>query len=467
MKARNLLVAVAATALLSAAGPLAADTPTHARHFSTYEGTKTCLQCHEEQAREIFNSQHYQWEGSADSLVNDPGRPLGKMSMINDFCTNPVASWIGQVKNKEGAVVATGCSKCHAGRGLLPSRTESREQLENIDCLICHANGYRRDVYMNDVDEKGQWEWKSIIWKNQEGLDSVAKRISTPTRSMCLRCHNASGGGANIKRGDMDYKLADADFDFDVHMGTDGMDMSCTACHAAGGHHVVGRGSDLASNDSPGERIGCSGACHTQEPHESDRLNMHAEVIECSTCHIPTFARDEPTEMVRDWSKVVYNEEKAKYAPTQVLEQNVTPVYAWYNGTSWMQLPGEPVELSDDGAIRSAVPVGSRDDPGAKITPFKLHKGVMPVSNDNNWLLPIAVEDCFGSGDVNEAVKEATEKLYGIKDVDYRWLPTVRYMMISHGVQPMDNALGCNDCHGKNGRLDWKALGYDGDPRAR
>jgi len=31
-------------------------------------------------------------------------------------------------------------------------------------------------------------------------------------------------------------------------------------------------------------------------------------------------------------------------------------------------------------------------------------------------------------------------------------------------VTPADKALGCLDCHGDNGRLDWQKLGYNGDP---
>jgi hypothetical protein len=32
-------------------------------------------------------------------------------------------------------------------------------------------------------------------------------------------------------------------------------------------------------------------------------------------------------------------------------------------------------------------------------------------------------------------------------------------------VVPKEKALRCADCHGAKGRLDWKALGYAGDPR--
>jgi hypothetical protein len=41
---------------------------------------------------------------------------------------------------------------------------------------------------------------------------------------------------------------------------------------------------------------------------------------------------------------------------------------------------------------------------------------------------------------------------------------TWMYWRTSHMVQPAENALQCNDCHGANGRLDWAALGYPGDP---
>jgi hypothetical protein len=43
---------------------------------------------------------------------------------------------------------------------------------------------------------------------------------------------------------------------------------------------------------------------------------------------------------------------------------------------------------------------------------------------------------------------------------------TVRYMSINHEVRPAEHALGCLDCHGPDGRLDWPALGYADDPMA-
>lgn len=228
------LLLVAAVASASAAGPSA---PSHAAMFEHYEGTKTCLACHQQEAESFFHSQHYQWEGQAPDIVNAHGRRLGKMNTVNDFCTNPKANWIGLVYNSRGEVISKGCSACHAGFGKLPSPKMDQAQLENIDCLMCHASGYQRDLYKND---DGSLQWKPILWKNPVGLDSVSKRISLPKRVMCLRCHASSGGGPNYKRGDLEYKLADADRNFDVHMGTDGKNMQCVACHAGDDHRVRG-----------------------------------------------------------------------------------------------------------------------------------------------------------------------------------------------------------------------------------
>jgi hypothetical protein len=440
----------------------AATKYSHQEHFEHYEGTATCLTCHEDEAKSFFHSQHYQWRGSTPHVVNSRGDMHGKLTMVNDFCTSPMPSWIGEVKDADGKVLASGCSKCHAGFGLLPSTEMSREQLENIDCLICHASGYRRGVYQN---EDGGWQWRSILWQNQEGLDSVSKRISKPTRTMCLRCHSASGGGPNYKRGDLEYPLVEPDREFDVHMSPDGADLQCASCHAGQDHRVVGRGSDLAATDSPGERLTCdSGECHEAAPHAKELLNRHSQRVNCTVCHIPSFAQEEATDMFRDWSDIHYSEEKGKNVYTVKLETDVVPGYAWFDGTSLIQLPRQPVAKDADGAVMMAVPQGSKDDPDARIYAFKVHRARLPVLRDKQWLLPIAVDELYAHGDVNRAVKEATEAMYGIHDAEFDWVDTVRYMSISHEVRPAEDALRCLDCHGPDGRLDWAALGYDRDP---
>ena len=46
----------------------------------------------------------------------------------------------------------------------------------------------------------------------------------------------------------------------------------------------------------------------------------------------------------------------------------------------------------------------------------------------------------------------------------YGFARTDMYWPLSHMVAPKERALGCTECHGEKSRLDWKALGYAGDP---
>ncbi len=458
-------MAILVVLMLAVAGPLwAGDRPeyAHKEYFEHYEGTRTCLECHQDEAESFFHSQHYQWQGESPGIVNSGGKKLGKLNTLNDFCTSPLANWIGNTKNAAGQVLAQGCSKCHAGLGKQPSPTMSEEQLENIDCLICHAAGYRRDLYQDDA---GQWEWRPILWKNQVGLDSVSKRISLPERKMCLRCHAGAGGGQNYKRGDIEYALADCEPEFDVHMASSGADLQCTDCHAGKDHRVRGRGTDLSGTDLPGNPLSCSTSeCHGEDPHTAPVLNRHTAKINCTVCHITEFAKSDPTDMHRDWSQPTYIEDGDKYSATITFESNVRPVYAWYNGTTRLQMMGEPIQQRDDGTVGIMLPQGRRKDKDSRLFAFKLHRGKLPRLIDRNWLIPLAVEEFFADGDIDKAVREAAHFAYGIEDPEYDWVSTVRYMGLFHEVQPASNALDCLDCHSPDGWLDWSALGYKGDP---
>ena len=97
-------VAIALGVILLLAGPAVAgekSTYTHQEYFEHYEGTTTCLGCHQDEAETFFHSQHYQWQGEAPNIVNADGQKLGKMNTMNDFCTNPMSNWIGMPNPKE------------------------------------------------------------------------------------------------------------------------------------------------------------------------------------------------------------------------------------------------------------------------------------------------------------------------------------------------------------------------------
>jgi hypothetical protein len=49
----------------------------------------------------------------------------------------------------------------------------------------------------------------------------------------------------------------------------------------------------------------------------------------------------------------------------------------------------------------------------------------------------------------------------------YDWIETDMYWKITHMVVPKEKSLKCTDCHGAKGIMDWKALGYEGDPMVK
>ncbi len=433
--------------------------PPHYYYIQKYEGTKTCLKCHMKEAEDVFHSLHYQWsaDASAEDLIGiEPGTKVGKFHDINDFCTNPKAPWIDRYVNKDGKVIVDGCSKCHIGFGKKPGEKITEEELENIDCLMCHAPGYSRKI----VEKDGKLQWVPNM--SDDLLTLRAKNVMKPTAAMCLKCHIGAGGGANYKRGDLEMAHYEAEEDLDVHFAND---MACTDCHTTRNHRIAGRGVDLAARDLPGEKVACEN-CHDAEPHESDILNKHTESVYCTVCHIPDFARYDATDVYRDWSKVEERLPSGKYVEHHVTKKNVIPAYMWWNGKTVAQDPHKPAKAVN-GYVKIMYPDGSINDPNAKIYAVKRHVAKLPILKKERLILPVNVNTVFKYGDINKAVIEGAKAFFGkdITEKDYEWIKVERYMGLFHEVVPGDKALKCQDCHGKNGRMDWKALGYKGDPK--
>ena len=47
---------------------------------------------------------------------------------------------------------------------------------------------------------------------------------------------------------------------------------------------------------------------------------------------------------------------------------------------------------------------------------------------------------------------------------NYDFAATEMFWPQTHMVAPKERALQCQACHSERGRLNWAALGYDGDP---
>lgn len=458
-----LLLAPAAHPQVKAQGEGTLLVNPHQGYVQGYDGTKTCLACHEEQAKHAFSSIHYQWKAPAPNILNSNGRSIGKLNSTNDFCTNPSIQWIANLTNDQGDVIGNGCSKCHAGLGIKPSETMSRAQLENIDCLMCHASNYRREVAKK---ADGTLAWMPVARNNAELMANIAQNVGKPTNLNCLACHVGSGGGLNFKRGDLETAHLKPTRDFDVHMGSG---MQCIQCHKFRDHKVEGAGTQMSGMDRPvtEPRPQCEG-CHQAAPHQNARLNQHVSAVACTTCHITSFAKKDPTDMRRDWSKSEEVKGEGRFEPHIEFAKNVKPAYAWWNGTGTAALLDEPVEPGPNGKVSMYRPEGAISDPKSKISPFKYHTGKLPIETATGLMIPVQVGATFRTGNTMASALNGSKAFRGkelaAKDVSY--VEVDRWMGLFHEVVPKAQALGCDDCHGATAsRMDWKALGYKGDPR--
>jgi hypothetical protein len=110
---------------------------------------------------------------------------------------------------------------------------------------------------------------------------------------------------------------------------------------------------------------------------------------------------------------------------------------------------------SDADVILLSSPVGSISDPRAKITPFKIMKGVQAVDAAYNYFLiphlfPRDEEDqrAFWKGlDWQEAFSAGMDAAGLEYSGQYRWVETRMYWGVEHEVLPAPMALGCVQCH--------------------
>ncbi len=430
----------------------------HARRIPVYEGTKTCLKCHRKEAEEVYGSVHYQWKGSAVDAVGLSEDPAGKMGGINDFCIYPDINWIGKLTNVDGIEVDGGCAKCHAGLGEKPNMETSLDPLENIDCLICHSDDYKRRV---EKTADGSFRFVPDMEKMAVTVTQAAANVGLPGKDSCLNCHTKAGGGNNFKRGDIEEAHRNPSRSFDVHMASaasGGAGLDCLDCHVAANHKIAGRGTDLRPRESDNE-VSCT-RCHGDSPHERREIDKHTARVNCTVCHIPQFAKVAPTDMRRDWSQpgdLVAS--TGLYEPNHEKRQNVTPEYAFFNGQSYFYQFGDEAVPEANGKVLMSGPMGDVRELGAKIHAFKRHEAYQPIDPETRRLLPLKIGKFFESGNLDEAV------LLGVAGVGWEYnghsfSETERYMGLFHEVAPKEEALSCDSCHNSGTRIDFAKLGY-------
>ncbi|GEJ55719.1 hypothetical protein [Anaeromyxobacter diazotrophicus] len=345
-------------------------------------------------------------------------------------------NWAGVLQPSDATKPAQpgGCVQCHPGLGAKPNPVEKLSQAdeENVDCLLCHAPGYRRTV----VKQGDKFEIRPA-----EGVDvlAAARAVRRPTDDMCQRCHLGAGGGPNAKHG-----VAPTSPAVDVHLAKG---IGCVDCHPTKNHRTAG-GADIKANEAPEVAVACSG-CHAPDVHrgaDAATLTRHAARLACQTCHIPAIARDPkfPTVVRRDWTKPVLNEKTGLYGPANQLASGVRPEYRWWNRK--MTVPPEPL--------------GDRADPAAKIYPWK--RATYTVVGDARTGKPVFIKAGLYAvkGDPLAAARKGAEDTKqefsgAVKGVEESML-----FSLNHQVAPKAQALACDACHRAGGALDFEALGY-------
>lgn len=410
-----------------------------------HEITAACLKCHEARGKELLNSFHFTWE--KEEYIEGRGVVYyGKKNALNNFCTGIAGSELT-------------CNRCHAGFGYIDKSFDFTEPT-NIDCMVCHDNS---NTYKKASGQAGYPEPDidySLVFAN----------LGTPRKSNCGTCHFNSAGGNNVKHGDLEIALLVSGKDVDVHMGIDGYDLECIDCHTTRDHVMAGRYYGLSSTNE--RRANCKD-CHTKFPHVDDLINEHTIKVCCRVCHIPVYAKVNPTKMSWDWSTAttelddgkaisIFNEagEEIYFTDkgTFTWQKKVVPDYVWFNGTADHHLLTDSIT---EVPVKINTLFGSYDDPDSKIVPVKIHRGNQPYDVVSRRIVQAKLWDpkegrraLWVDYDWHNAIQAGMEYLGLPFSGEFDFIETEMYLPVSHMVSPATEVLNCKDCHSRdNSRL--------------
>jgi len=459
-----------ASPLPAAAQPLV-HTLINAQNFT---GTATCLQCHgagqwmgQDIAAEVMSGVHWNW-----LHTNTPpgmSQVLGKQNIVNNYC-------IALASNEPR------CTSCHIGSGWRDNSFDFTNP-NNIDCLVCHDT---TGTYKKTPTGAGAPD-------PAVNLLFVAQNAGKTSRATCGACHFYGGGADAVKHGDLDSTMTNPKRSVDVHMGTDGANMTCADCH-------VSTEPGATKHDFAGSRYSKKGPdnwlcenCHSPAPHwwvtDGVYYNAHTGRVSCQACHVPHYATGgKATKMTWDWStagikntngtnlqikdaggNTIYDTMKGTFT----WASNVVPEYVWFNGDVIYTELQDEIDASQVVTLNQLQ--GRAGDGRARIVPVKRFTGTQPYDPINDTL---AVPHLFAlnandtaaywkgynwTNSIVAGMAAAGQPFSG----QVGWVNTEMFWIQNHMVAPKEKALTCKDCHLPGGRLDFIALGYAPERAAR
>ncbi len=284
-----------ATTAATISDPVACTSPIQEHcQITAYTGPEVCVDCHEQEARDMHGSVHYQQGGAFPNVTNIPldfaaaGERPAKAA--GDLVATGINTYCGTHENSPRFT----CAGCHVGNGrfpmaqsefetLDPASAEAHEQLANIDCLMCHQEAYKRfpdwtasgegfenfnllnlvelpdgSLEQSDGAILPRTGYSGIPTVNPDTQDfqflpagsdtlpadvpmapmalttlAAAQNVHATTRKSCLTCHAGAAGGDGTKRGDLSKENADPSLAIDMHMSSAGQNLTCGDCHSA------------------------------------------------------------------------------------------------------------------------------------------------------------------------------------------------------------------------------------------
>lgn len=454
----------------------------HQEYFAinSFDGTSTCLDCHQNKGDEVLTTGHWNWEGVAANVEGHEAEIHGKNDMINNFCI--------AVPSNEGR-----CTQCHIGSGYV-NNTFDFGNAENIDCLVCHDQS---GTYKKAPTTAGAPDPSVDLLAVAK---SVGENDGIPQRTNCIGCHAKAGGGDNVKHGDLSTALVSTTREYDVHMGTDGENFTCVTCHdvkrITGGdpldHGIGGMPFHSVSEGSMKQCEDCHGGVTlAHQNKDMGRLfvtgggKLRHQRLACQVCHIPNIARQVATKTFWDWSTAgqdispiptdpvsglpTYDKKKG----SSVWEYDVRPVLRAHNG-KWHRMMINVNDQYTTTPVMLAEPAAAANDPLAKIYPFKLMAGKQVADPINQTIM---VPHLFGldggdnpywvAYDWNLALLDGAAYTGQTYSGTHAFVETEMLLSVNHEIAPGTMALGkdndCAACHSP-GLIDWPSLGWPNDP---
>ena len=135
-------------------------------------------------------------------------------------------------------------------------------------------------------------------------------------------------------------------------------------------------------------------------------------------------------------------------------KESAKPVYRWAGGFTRRVIMGDKLDLNAP-VTNLTEPVGSIKDPNSRISPFKVMKGVQAVDAKNKYILvphlfPRDKEDKTAYWKHRDWHKAFTDGMQAVGlpySGEYVWKETWMYWGLNHEVMPAKSALSCVQCH--------------------